>query len=306
MTESQWQYLGRPSFASAVRHLAHQTIRQPGRDLREDTENHDRQHHADHIRQRTPHYLGERYVGGNRIDDIDVETDRRMDQPDFHVNGQNHSEPHRIEAGSRDDRQQDRARHQDDRGGRNEKPAHQKEDVDEEHQHPLVRVQVGDTLRQRLREIERREHVTEQHGGGDDGQDHYRFPHRVAQDVPDLLRSPKPVDQDRHDHAEGGADARRLRGSRHASVKRIHHAADDQQEWHYLRDRDKLLLPGIAKTLWVGTEAFSPDGKDRPDDEHAGQHQARHDAGDEQATDRSFSRDAVEDERDRRWDENSQ
>ena len=74
------------------------------------------------------------------------------------------------------------AGHQDDGGRRDEEAAHQQEEVDQPHQHPAIEVRVGDRLRQRLGEIERGEHVAEQHGGGDDRQDHHRLAHGVAQD----------------------------------------------------------------------------------------------------------------------------
>ncbi len=56
---------------------------------------------------------------------------------------------------------------------------------------------VGDRLRQRLGEIKRGEHVPEQDGRRDDGQDHHGFAHRIAQNQPDLFRLPKAIDQNR-------------------------------------------------------------------------------------------------------------
>ena len=50
----------------------------------------------------------------------------------------------------------------------------------------------------------------------------------------------------------------------------------------------------------MGAESPLPDDEDRPQHEHAGQHEARHHAGDEQAADRGFGGDAVEDKGDRR------
>ena len=111
---------------------------------------------------------------------------------------------------------------------------------------------------------------------------------------------PKPVDQDRQNEAERGADAGRLRRRRHAAIERVHDAENDEQERRDLRDRLEFFLPGIAKIDRMRAEAALPDDEDRPQHEQAGQHQARHHAGEEQTADRGFGGDAVEDEGDRR------
>ena len=113
-----------------------------------------------------------------------------MNEADLHVDGEDDAEPHRVEARRGDDRQQNWRSHQDDRGRRNKEAADQKKNVDEEHQQPFVGVQIRDALGQRLGQIKRSEHVTEQHGCGDDGEDHHRFPHRIAQDRPQLFGPP--------------------------------------------------------------------------------------------------------------------
>ncbi len=53
-------------------------------------------------------------------------------------------------------------------------------------------------------------------------------------------------------------------------------------------------------------EAALPDDEDRPQHEQAGQHQPRHHAGDEQTADRGLGGDAVEDEGDRRRNQNAE
>ena len=117
---------------------------------------------------------------------------------------------------------------------------------------------------------------------------------------------PKPVDQDRQDQAQRGADAGRFRRRRHAAVERIHHAEDDQQERRDLRDRLEFFLPRIAEVDGMRAEAALPDDEDRPQHEQAGQHQSRHHAGEEQTADRGLGGDAVEDEGDRRRDQNAE
>ena len=155
---------------------------------------------------------------------------------------------------------------------------------------------VGDALRQRLRQVQRRQHVAEQYGGRDDGEDHHGLAQRVAQDVPDLLGLVEPVDQDGEDQAERGADAGGFRRRGDPAVEHVHHAGDDEEERRDLRHRLELFLPGIAEALGVRLETLAPDRKDRPDHEKAGEQQSRQNAGDEQAADRGFGGDAVQDE----------
>ena len=56
----------------------------------------------------------------------------------------------------------------------------------------------------------------------------------------------------------------------------------------------------------MGAEAALPDDEDRPEHEQAGQHQPRHDPGDEEPADRGLGGDAVEDEGDRRRDQDAE
>ena len=140
--------------------------------------------------------MGDRHVGRDGIDDIDIEADRRVDQPDLHVDGQDHAEPDRIEAGGRKNRVQDRCRHQDDGRRWNEEAANEQKNIDEEHQHPSVDVHVGDRQRQCLGQIKRGQHVAEQHGRRDDRQDHHRLAGGIAQDQPPFLRRPHAIDED--------------------------------------------------------------------------------------------------------------
>src|SRR4051812_29022346 len=103
-----------PKRTSPLLARAHHMIRQPCGDLGEYTQDYDRQHHTEDIGQRAPHHFDERYVRSDGIDDIDVEADRRVNQADLHIDGQDYAEPDRVEAGGRDDWQQNRRGHQDD------------------------------------------------------------------------------------------------------------------------------------------------------------------------------------------------
>ena len=165
---------------------------------------------------------------------------------------------------------------------------------------------LGDTLRERLSEIKRREHVAEQDGGGDDHQDHYRLPSGVAQDRPPLHRPPHPVDDHRQDHAERRADTCGLGGSCDSSVEHIHHADHDGEEGRNFRDGLKLLGPRITEVRRVGTKPALPYDEQRPQHEQPGEHESRQHSGEKEAPDRSFRRDPVENESDRRRDEDAQ
>ncbi len=66
------------------------------------------------------------------------------------------------------DRQQDRRGHQDDARRRYAAAAVQQEQVDDRHQHPAVELRVRDRLGEGLGDVERRQHVAEQHRGGDE------------------------------------------------------------------------------------------------------------------------------------------
>lgn len=127
---------------------AHQPVGQLGGNTGKHAQDHDLQHHAEHIGNGDPHDFRQRHVGRDGVDDAKVQSDRRMDQADLHVDGEDHAEPHRVEAGALDDGLKDRGGHQDDRRRRNEKAADQQEDVDHPHQYPAVDVHVGDPLRE--------------------------------------------------------------------------------------------------------------------------------------------------------------
>ena len=119
-------------------------------------------------------------------------------------------------------------------------------------------------------------------------------------------RLPQPVDQDRQDQAQRGADAGRFRRRGDAAVEHVHHADDDGEERRDLRDRAEFFLPGVAEVRRVRAEAAAPDREHRPQHEQPGQHGAGNHAGDEQPADRGLGGDAVEDEGDRRRNENAE
>ena len=198
-----------------------------------------------------------------------------MDEPDFHVDGENNAKPHRIEARRLDDGVENRRSHQDDRRRRNEKAADEQEHVDHRHQDPAVDVHLRDALRQRLREVERGEHVAEQDGGGDDHQDHHRLAGRVAQNRPPLFRPPHPVDQQREHDAQRRPDPGGFRRRRHAAIEDIHDADDDGEERRDFGNRSEFLLPGVAEIGGMRAEASLPDDEQRPEHEQAGEHQPR-------------------------------
>ena len=102
-----------------------------------------------------------------------------------------------------------RGGHEDDCCWWNKEPADEQEHVDHSHEKPAIDLHVGNGLGKPLREVERSQHVAEQHGGGNDRQDHHRLSCRVAQDGPPPVRGPHAVDQHREQHAYRGAHSRR-------------------------------------------------------------------------------------------------
>src|SRR5207244_10590880 len=68
----------------------------------------------------------------------------------------------------------------------------------------------------------------------------------------------------------------------------------DREKRRDLRDRLELFLPAVAEIDRVRPESALPDDEQRPQHEKAGEHDAGHDPGEEQAPDRGLGRDAVE------------
>src|SRR5262249_43041640 len=87
--------------------------------------------------------------------------------------------------------------------------------------------------------------------------------------------------------------------SRNAAVERVHDANDNEEERKDLRDRLEFFFPRITKIDRMRTKPALPDYEQGPQYKEAGEHEARQHTGDEQAPNRRFSRDAIQDERDR-------
>src|SRR4029079_8716930 len=100
----------------------------------------------------------------------------------------------------------------------------------------------------------------------------HRLAHRVAEDVPDLFRLPKSVNQNSKEHAQCGANARRFRWRSDAAIERVHHAAYDEKKWCDLRDGLEFLFPRIAEIDGVRAESTLPNDEQCPQYEQAGQH----------------------------------
>src|SRR3546814_5509955 len=68
----------------------------------------------------------------------------------------------------------------------------------------------------------------------------------VAQDLPQMLDVPDPVDDDHHYEAQHGADAGGFRGRGDAAVEGIDDAGDDDQEGYHARQQFQLFSQRIA------------------------------------------------------------
>ena len=109
-----------------------------------------------------------------------------------------------------------------------------------------------------------------------------------------------------HD-AQRRADARRFRRRRDAAVEHVHDADDDQRGTARSSGSTRIFrFQRVAEIRRVRAEAALPDDEQRPQHEQAGQHQARQHAGEEQPADRRLGGDAVQDERDRRRDQDAE
>src|SRR3546814_15590572 len=73
----------------------------------------------------------------------------------------------------------------------------------------------------------------------------------VAQDLPQMLDVPDPVDDDHHYEAQHGADAGGFRGRGDAAVEGIDDAGDDDQEGYHARQQR-------SEERRVGKECVSP------------------------------------------------
>src|SRR5262249_60438205 len=85
-----------------------------------------------------------------------------------------------------------------------------------------------------------------------------------------------------------------------AAVEWVDAVDDDEARWRHLWNGLEFLLPCVPDSRRVRAKAALPDDEQRPQDEQTGEHEARQHASEEQAPDRGLGRDPVENESDRR------
>src|SRR6185312_3840813 len=129
-----------------------------------------------------PYHVAQWYVGGDVLDDEDVEADRRMDQAHFHDDGHDHAEPHQVKAGRFERRQYNWRGHQDDRHRRQEEAQHHDHHKDRRQQDPARQVLRHDPAGDRLADVQVAHHVAVEQRHADDQHQHARFADRVGHD----------------------------------------------------------------------------------------------------------------------------
>ncbi len=160
---------------------AHDHVRQPGGNAREDAEQqHCYEHQADEG-QHAPDDVLERNVRCDVLDDEDVEADRRVDQAHFHDHGHHDTEPDQVEAGILERRQDDRRGHQDDRHRRQEETKDDDEDQDGGEQQPFRQMHGDDPLGGALADVQIAHHVGVEQRHADDEHQHRRFLERAVE-----------------------------------------------------------------------------------------------------------------------------
>src|SRR6185369_11418691 len=214
---------------SLARH-AHDHVRQPGGDAREDAEQDDGDEHQADEGQHAPDDVLERNVRRDVLDDEDVEADRRVDQAHFHDHGHHDTEPDQVETGGLQRRQDDRRGHQDDRYWRQEEAEDDHEDQDGGEQQPLREVHGDDPFGRRLADVQVAHHVGVEQRHADDEHQHGRFFERAVEDRLQLRRPPDAVDTGDQGEGQDAAETGGFRRRRITAVERGHDADQEQHE----------------------------------------------------------------------------
>src|SRR5215218_6892635 len=293
-------------------------VRQPRDQAREESEDDYPERQDTHVGQRARKYVAQRDVGRDALHHVQVQAYGRCDQAHLHVQGHHHAKPYRIKPKLRDDREQDRHGNEDDRHRRDEEPQEQEQQVHDHEDHPPVHLEIGYQLRQLLGNVEEAQHLAEHGGEGDDHQDHRAGPCRFQSYVHEVSQVHRAIQESDQDYGQQSAHARGLAGGGDPEVQDAKDAGDQHGKRDHLGQHAKPVLPGVALLSADDLRGFAtfscaagplletpaPPTREHcyqdPQTEEQRDHDARHDAAQEQAPDRRLRGYSVQDQGDAR------
>ena len=227
--------------------------------------------------------LGDAHLGDAR-GDIEIEPDRRMAQPDLHVDRHQDAEMHRMDAEADRHRKQDRRGDQHDRGRLHHVAGDQQQDIHEQQELDPGQTRRRHPLCHLLRDLLARHQEREQHRVGDDVEDHGAHAGRPQQHARHVLHRHVLVNEHRDDEGIDRAHRSGLGRRECARVDAAEHDDDQQQAPYRLAERGEALAPARLRHARI---VVLPGAIPRRDAEHRGEHQPRDHAGHEQLPDRS-------------------
>ena len=223
-----------------------------------------------------------------------------MNHPDLHVDGHDHAKVDRVDAEPLRDRQEQRRQDQHDGARLHELPRREQRDIHGHEEHPRREVLRGHPLRDRLRNLLRREQVGEQHCVRHDVEQHRARVRRRQQHPEGVADAQVAIDEHRRDERIDGTHGRRLGRREDAAVDPAHHDRDEQEPPEGFAE----ARPDLAGRR-AGQRRKAPPL--RRDERHAHQHQRQQDprdhARDEQLPRTRARADGVDDHHDRRRDQ---
>ena len=194
-----------PRAAGSLRAVAH-GLRQPQHDLRE--QRHRQQQHQQHHDERPAlfHHRADRDAG-QRLGDEQQHAERRVVQPDHHVQHHQHAEVHEVDAQRLDRRQQHRHEHQQQHRDIEKAAQHEEQQIHQQQERDTRQVQGVHPLRHRLRYTLGGEGVVQHERAGQDQRDHRTRPGRLEHHAEQLLPAQRAVDHGGQDQGCKAATA---------------------------------------------------------------------------------------------------
>ena len=205
--------------------ILHQELRQPGRQLRDESQN---SYHGDHHEpegKNSLYYFRHASVRTDALNDKEVHAYRRGNQGQLHVDNQDDGKPDGIEAETHDQGIQDRHRDQNDRHRFQNAAEKAKQEVDGQEHDPAVHIKTRDKFREFLRQPQYGQDKPKQHGANDNSEDHGIGPDSIQQDVRHVAPGEGPIYNKSDEETVHYSHRRRFRRSESAGID----AADDEK-----------------------------------------------------------------------------
>ena len=170
--------------------------RQPGGNAREEAEKRDLQHHDESKRCRAGDDILNRAVLADALDDEEIHADRRCNEGQLHIDQEHDIEPDGIEAQRLDDRVEHRQRDEDDGNCFQHTPQNEQHDIDADEDDPAVHMPFRHERHERLRDLQHRQDIAEEHSADHDGKDHAGCLDGRAEDPRHITDRKAPVDEE--------------------------------------------------------------------------------------------------------------